>query len=503
MATTFQPFLRSRWAKLLAATIAALLAFSFLSFATQLSFKVPKWNYSSQEPSKLQSTDTTPDVVEDTKSSPQPPVSPENAVQPESPTESLQSASEEKLDYWTWETHSRFRSRSQISAFDGHSDSGLCAGFPTYILADIQVSLRIGINADKAKVGAQLSSVARCIENLLIFSDLDDRIGDRRVYDVLAELPQSYRQDNPDFETYDKQKQLRAEGRLEHSNSEGWKLDRFKFLPMMEKAFEMRPNVKWYVFMEDDTYFFWDNLFRFLDNLDPDTPKYMGSPSPGKEAADGKKTWFAYGGTGFVVSRAAMKKLLARKVGPHGEYLEPSLSARYVDDIKGDCCGDSILGWAFWNAGVPLSGHWPSFCPHPIGGIPYSELYWCEPALSLHRSLPQDMIGLWKWEQERRYPGVSSSSPGLSPVLLTKHSKVPSSSPILSFISTLLVKKFVPTGKMLIGMGFATQTILPPTTPSTLVEMRASKTRGVCNTITMPENVHSYHQYGLVGQEDL
>ncbi|KAL9094419.1 MAG: hypothetical protein Q9165_003269 [Trypethelium subeluteriae] len=341
MAATLQPFLRSRWAKLLvAASISAVLAFSFLSFATQLSFNVPKWNYPSQEPSQLQSTDTTLEVIEDTKSNPQPPASPEDAVQPESPAEPLQSASEEKLDYWTWETHSRFRSTSQISAFDGHSDSDLCAGFPTYILTDIQVSLRVGINSDKAKVSAQLSSVAKCIENLLIFSDLDDRIGDRRVFDVLAELPQSYRQENPDFETYDKQKQLRADGRLEHSNSEGWKLDRFKFLPMMEKAFEMRPNAKWYVFMEDDTYFFWDNLFRFLDNLDPDTPKYMGSPSPGKETADGQKTWFAYGGTGHVVSRAAMKRLLARKVGPHGEYTEPSLSARYVDDIKAE-----VLTW--------------------------------------------------------------------------------------------------------------------------------------------------------------
>ena len=410
----FQAYLRSRWAKLLVfVSIATGLAFFSFNFATQISFHTQKWTHASGASPKVPGSGTERGENRGTDGSSEQLPTVDTPVQSEPLPDSLPVASGKELDYWIWETHSRFRSHSQVLAYDKNASLDECAGFPTYILSDIQVSLRIGINSDKAKVDAQLSSVTRCIENLLIFSDLDDQLGDRRVYDVLAELPHIYRLENPDFDTYDKQKQLRADGLLEHSNPEGWKLDRFKFLPMMEKAFEMRPNAKWYVFMEDDTYFFWDNLFRFLDNLDPDTPKYMGSPSPGKETADGLKTWFAYGGTGHVVSRAAMEKLLARNVGPYGEYTEPSLSARYVQEIKEDCCGDSILGWALWSAGVPLSGHWPSFCPHPIGGIPYSELYWCEPVLSLHRSLPQDMIGLWKWEQERRHHHVCVPSPTL------------------------------------------------------------------------------------------
>jgi hypothetical protein len=35
-------------------------------------------------------------------------------------------------------------------------------------------------------------------------------------------------------------------------------------------------------------------------------PLYMGSPAPGRDVGDGKVNWFAYGGSGFVLSRAAV-----------------------------------------------------------------------------------------------------------------------------------------------------------------------------------------------------
>lgn len=138
----------------------------------------------------------------------------------------------------------------------------------------------------------------------------------------------------------------------------------------------------------------------------------MGSPSPGRhDPKKDIKTWFANGGPGFVLSRGAIRELLRRKAGPSGQYLEPSLTEKWLPLLKPECCGDSVVGWALWNVSVPLQGYWPMFNPHPLHGIPFSDLYWCQPVLTLHKTAPEDMVDLWKWEFGRRELGVSVFAP--------------------------------------------------------------------------------------------
>lgn len=67
----------------------------------------------------------------------------------------------------------------------------------------------------------------------------------------------------------------------------------------------MRPEKRWYVFYEDDTYIVWDNMFRLLANFDPDMPWYFGSPSPGARGL-----WIANGGPGHVLSREAIRRVV-------------------------------------------------------------------------------------------------------------------------------------------------------------------------------------------------
>lgn len=145
----------------------------------------------------------------------------------------------------------------------------------------------------------------------------------------------------------------------------------------------------------------WDNLFRFLDQFDPAFPLYLGSPSPGAALEDEKKVWFAYGGAGFVLSRGAMDKLLQRKVGIQGMFMQPTLSQEYMPLIAGDCCGDSALGLVLYNKGVLLSGLWPMFNAHSLQGVPFGDRHWCQPVISMHKSLMTDMKGLAKWESQR------------------------------------------------------------------------------------------------------
>ncbi|ROT39626.1 hypothetical protein SODALDRAFT_331731 [Sodiomyces alkalinus F11] len=312
-------------------------------------------------------------------------------------------------EFYPWDTTSLFHPVRMYAK--GKTADDLCPSFPHHLLQQsIQPVLKIGhADVGKPPLEAQLASASACLEDLLIFSDLDehDFPGNRSAYDVLADLPAAYAR-HADFGNYTYMRQLRDAGTLDVDDAataaiRGWAIDKYKFLPMVERAWAMRPHRDWYVFYETDTYVSWDNTFRFLANLDPDAPLYIGSPSPGRTVPDTDHvTWFANGGPGFVLSRGAMRRFLARKVGEQGDFLEAPQSHRWPDLLDIDCCGDSVLGWALWTAGVPLVGFWPLFNPDPLHAVGFDEDHWCQPVLTLHKTKPEDMMELWRWEHINR-----------------------------------------------------------------------------------------------------
>ncbi|KAJ5185708.1 hypothetical protein N7491_006421 [Penicillium cf. griseofulvum] len=268
----------------------------------------------------------------------------------------------------------------------------LCANFPTHLLDRIQVILKTGAG-EPEKNKAHLATVTSCITNLIVVSDHDETIGPHHFIDVLDHLPPEYTSDNPDFATYHAQKQAHSQGESVGYSQEGWRLDRFKFLPMVEKAYEMRPHADWYVFIEADVYYFWDTLFRTLDQLDPSMMHYIGSPVPGSRGRS-----FAYGGAGFVLSTGVMKRL----VGDSSS--DSRLSVKYMDWSKKDCCGDAVLAYAILDkTGVKLEGLYPTFAGDDIASLKVNKERWCVPLLALHRMTPEQTTELWKWERTRPY----------------------------------------------------------------------------------------------------
>ncbi|KAG6242792.1 hypothetical protein E4U25_002905 [Claviceps purpurea] len=290
------------------------------------------------------------------------------------------------------------------------SNEDLCASFPKYMSNIIQPVLKVGHSENQERLAAHFNTTSSCFtkDELLVVSDLDEVIHGHRTVDVLGDLPAGYYNltKNPDFQHYISQRDMHKNGTLNEKTQktiDGWILDKFKFLPMVERAWLARPDRAFYFFYEPDTYVFWDNAFRFLQNFDPDTPIYMGSPSPGRhdEIRD-VRTWFANGGPGFVLSRGAIKALLHRRIDSNGHYIDPALTEKWQDIVAQECCGDSVLGWALWNATVQVQGYWPMFNPHPLHGIPFSDLYWCQPVLTLHKTSPEDLHSLWRWEFAQR-----------------------------------------------------------------------------------------------------
>ncbi|KAF2014824.1 glycosyltransferase family 31 protein [Aaosphaeria arxii CBS 175.79] len=275
-----------------------------------------------------------------------------------------------------------------------HKGSNFCDNFPTDQLQDVQIVLKTGAG-DAERNKAHLATVSSCITNLIIVSDHEEKVGDRQIIDILAELPASYTINNTDFQSYAEHRKASAEGEKIKYSAAGWKLDRFKFLPMVDKAYEVNPKAKWYVFVESDVYFFWDTLFRLLDQHDHTEPHYMGSPVAGSN-----DRYFAYGGAGFVLSSGLMKRLLPPK--PSGGV--EKLSHRYEQWVKEDRCGDAVLAYAILNStGTRLEALYPTFSGDELKHLKIDRDRWCVPLLSVHRLNPEQMESLWNWERTRPY----------------------------------------------------------------------------------------------------
>jgi hypothetical protein len=340
-------------------------------------------------------------------------------------------------DYWLWKTKTEFKILPQghptAQNWNGTGISGGlhgpgdgtegCESFPQHLLNKIQVVLKVGSADGKDRTEAQLNTVMRCIPNALVVSDAPHSYGPyRNATDVLASLPAATYLTPDDYLIYERQKNATVEGKPLSPGHAGWKIDKYKFLPSVEAAVQANPRADWFVFLESDTYVFWDNMFRLLASYDASLPYYFGSPSPGrmKPGAEDpdfkgsdreKKVWFAYGGAGFVLSNPAAHRLVDRGTNSFG-VKGPRVTDEYMQDVRDDCCGDSILGWALYDkAGVQLSGLWPMFNPHSLHGLPFGtaggKWNWCAPVITLHKCHTADFERIWNFEEGRDRREVS------------------------------------------------------------------------------------------------
>ena len=274
-----------------------------------------------------------------------------------------------------------------------------CQNFPVTLLDEVQVVLKVA-SSEASETKAHLATVSSCIKNLLIVGDRDESFGERHVIDILAELPKSYETNNLDFQAYVEQKKAHIEGETVRESQRSFKVDRFKYLPMVDKAYISNPKAKWFVFLESDVYFFWDTLFRLLSQLDASEPHYLGAPHKG---SDGR--FFAYGGAGIVLSQGLMKQLIPAKPAGSTEFpRENRLSLRFEDWVKEEQRGDAVLAYAILNAtGHKLEALYPTFASEKLKDVTTTKERWCVPMLSLHQLKPEQMERLWKWERTRPY----------------------------------------------------------------------------------------------------
>ncbi|KAL4926913.1 S53 family peptidase [Aspergillus undulatus] len=275
-----------------------------------------------------------------------------------------------------------------------------CQSFPAAAFAEdgIQVTLKIGGAESRELLRSHTDGVTPCIPNLLVISDMGQKLGPFQSHDVLADVIHVLSEE--DKLAYQRQREYHYYWDKElQPTKAGWQLDRYKFLAMIEYAYAQNPNAKWYVFFETDTLVLWDNLVQLL-----------GSPTPGRPIGtwwEPQPTFFVYGGSGIVLSDQEG----SAKV--ESDQKSQLLITKYQDMVREDCCGDSVLGWVAAQREVEIQGQWPMFNPTPLHHTPLGKTYWCQPAISFHKSDPVDVVEIWNWQQKR----LGKSSDSQRPIL--------------------------------------------------------------------------------------
>ncbi|KAF2260230.1 hypothetical protein CC78DRAFT_29549 [Lojkania enalia] len=274
------------------------------------------------------------------------------------------------------------------------------------IADDVLIVLRTGATESRETVPVHFRTTLRCVPHFTVFSDLDEEIEGHPVHDVLHRVSEHTRRNHDDFKLYRHlQKQGRQglkeqqvitsqsgsfKGDYTNTDNEGWKLDKWKFLPMIDQAYQHMPNAKWFVFIESDTYLGWNNLLEYLSNFDPNKPYYIGKHLYINDIE------FGYGGAGFILSNPAMRRVSEQRSVRIKDY-EDFTATHWV--------GDCALGKVLEDVKIPLHRAFP----HLQGDSPATmdpatnkidRDAWCYPAITYHHMSPAEISTLWSFEQE-------------------------------------------------------------------------------------------------------
>jgi hypothetical protein len=149
----------------------------------------------------------------------------------------------------------------------------------------------------------------------------------------------------------------------------GWELDALKFIAGLELLYEKIPNKKWYMILDDDTFVIKSSLENFLSHLDPDVPQYIGN------AVGDFKGRFAHGGSGVLISGAAMARLFHR---------EDIVMNAYVKSLD-ETWGDRLVALTLQKLGIYIDEKYN----HHFNGEPpkitrITEERFCSPIIGFH-----------------------------------------------------------------------------------------------------------------------
>ncbi|KAJ6782732.1 hypothetical protein PWT90_08989 [Aphanocladium album] len=263
-----------------------------------------------------------------------------------------------------------------------------CQNFPS--TDDIMVVMKTGATESFEKMPTQLLTSLQCIPDFLLFSDLEQQIGKYHIYNVLDQVEDILTSDRAEFLLYQAQQDCPiSQKECTTGMPGGWDLDKYKFMNMVLRTWEMRPGRKWYVFVEADTYIVWSNLISWLNTrMDASEDIYVGG------IAFLNNLPFAHGGTGYAISGVLLRRL-ATKVR--------DMPATELNQMAMDtCCGDALLADVIDKyQEVSVQRASPMFNGEKPNTLPFGPSDWCQPLFTMHHMNSEEISAVWQYEQTR------------------------------------------------------------------------------------------------------
>lgn len=253
--------------------------------------------------------------------------------------------------------------------------------------------MKTGASEAYSKIPTQLMTNLKCLPDYLLFSDMSQKIAGYTIHDCLDTVLDKVKQDSKDFELYHRQQKCPVDqdlcNKVHDTAKQGWELDKYKNIHMAEKAYAMRPNYDWYLFVDADTYVAYPTLTEWLKHLDPSKRNYIGS------VAMLGSLLFGHGGSGYLLSKATMQAMFGGRT---------NVANKFDEQAQHICCGDALLAQALKDeAGIEVINAWPTINGEKPHTLPYAEDGWCHPISTMHHVVAQDISDLYAFEKERKF----------------------------------------------------------------------------------------------------
>ena len=236
----------------------------------------------------------------------------------------------------------------------------------------------------REKLPAHIKGLLSCVPNFAIFSDHSGEIDGIPVHNALANIGSESKRTHDEFREY----QLMLEdGDHKPDRGKTKELDKWKFLPMVYKAYKLKPDAKFVVFIEADTSLSWTNMLQWINRLDYRIPYYAGAPI----FIDSVQT--AQRMSGIMLSQGALRR--------YAKSYEELYTSKWEEQVGKGCCGDLALARAMGDAHVEFYSSWPLMQGERPSTLDYTKRHWCAPAISWHHTNGETLDAIWsvqtKW----------------------------------------------------------------------------------------------------------
>ncbi|EDU49698.1 glycosyltransferase family 31 protein [Pyrenophora tritici-repentis] len=237
--------------------------------------------------------------------------------------------------------------------------------------------------AEIDKLSTHLRNLLSCAPHFAIFSDHAGEFQGHKVYNALESISEEAKIKHDEFKEY---QLMQADPEHKPDPKKTKALEKWKFLPMVYKAYHLNPHIKFAVFIEADTSLSWSNLLQWINRLDYRIPYYSGAPSFISSVQ------LAQRGPGIMLSQGALRRF--------AKSYDELYMTKWEKNVGEECCGDLMLAKALGDAHVEFYASWPLLQGERPETLDYSKKQWCVPAISWHGISGDELVRQWGIERK-------------------------------------------------------------------------------------------------------